>query len=128
MAITFNYYQQRNEEFIYLNINQYLSVGLTHLSIRFPEYFNTINNNEEEQVQAQVQNTAADANANANANDDDKMIIDFQRFINLKYLKFYDITFDIEFILPNDLKYLYFKNCLPNKIYFHEFLKKRFKF
>ena len=76
-----------------------------------------------------MQNTAADANADANANDDDdKMIIDFQRFINLKYLKFYDITFDIEFILPNDLKYLYFKNCLPNKIYFHEFLKKRFKF
>ena len=34
-----------------------------------------------------------DANADANANDDDdKMIIDFQRFINLKYLKFYDIT------------------------------------
>ena len=56
LAITFNYYQQRNEEFIYLNINQYLSVGLTHLSIRFPEYFNTINNNEEEQVPAQVQN------------------------------------------------------------------------
>ena len=61
MAITFNYYQQRNEEFIYLNINQYLSVGLTHLSIRFPEYFNTINNNEE--VQVQVQNTDANANA-----------------------------------------------------------------
>lgn len=124
LAITFNYYQQRNEEFIYLNINQYLSVGLTHLSIRFPEYFNTINNNEE--VQVQVQNTAADANADANANDDDdKMIIDFQRFINLKYLKFYDITFDIEFILPNDLKYLYFKNCLPNKIYFHEFFEEK---
>ena len=122
MAITFNYYQQRNEEFIYLNINQYLSVGLTHLSIRFPEYFNTINNNEEVQVQVQVQNTAADANADANANDDDdKMIIDFQRFINLKYLKFYDITFDIEFILPNDLKYLYFKIVYLIKYIFMNF-------
>ena len=72
------------------------------------------------EVQVQVQNTA-DANA-ANANDDDdKMIIDFQRFINLKYLKFYDITFDIEFILPNDLKYLYFKIVYLIKYIFMNF-------
>ena len=36
LAITFNYYQQRNEEFIYLNINKYLYVLLTNLYIIFP--------------------------------------------------------------------------------------------